>query len=409
MPQGSALPTRHVQNPQQEYWLDPVDGNDTTGNGSEAQPWKTLQKADDSIVNPGTGDVVIEMADNGAYQAADNAQAACLIGAGTVPSSTHRWIFRPAPGAGRVTVKRSGGSSTVDRWCFRINTAGNVILEGMELTEDSPRPTTGSASGIWQGASSDAPNCEYFDLHIHDLNVTTNTTRAQGIDIDNAAGGDFPALIENVHVERIGLDGEPRLCHGVYISVPDVWLINVLANNMANGYGLQFFSGTPFPFHLIHCTVAGPFFKGAGGDEGPLVYVAGGDGSDIRNSIFCELDGTVASIHRTSGTGMTGSTLDHLILRKPAGTYIDTPANWATQTNIDEDIDDPGFVDLDGEDFHLLSDSVARGFSDTEWSRPYDIEGNPRPAGQEDAGAFQFVEETSPEISMIRSRQKVGR
>lgn len=409
MAQGDALPARATQNVTREYWVDPVSGSNSY---TEAQardnpsfPWQTLQKADDTISNPSSGDVAINLVDSGIHTAADNTGSVCEIGIGTVPDSDTRWIFRPAEAGTVPVVQRSGGSNTVDRWCFRIRTGGYVILENLEMTDPAPRATTGSASAVWIGGAGAAPGCEIYGCSIHDMDTTSNTTRVQGIDIDNVGGG--TCIVENTRVYDMAPSAEPRLCHGCYVSAGTTWFINCLFYNISNGYGMQFFSGTPFPFKIAHCTVAGPYYP----DEGPLVYVADASmNSDIRNSVFWETgtSGGQAAIHRTSGiTTGTGSFLDYVMIRNADSLFVDTDANW-TQSNMNEGTANPGFVDEANDDYRPTAGSamVTMG-ANTSWSRPYDINGDTRPAGQETAGAFQ-VEADAGEAAGTRALLHVG-
>jgi hypothetical protein len=394
MPQGSSLPSRHVQNITRQYWIDPVNGSDSVTEADARDninnPWQTLQKAADTIVNPTTGDVAINLLDTGVYQPTDNAQQICQIDSSPGPDSTHYWIIRKAPTAEtKPVLKISAGTATnVHRHGFRIK-VGYLIFEDFELTAPGNVTLTpsGSSAGFWIGDASgtQAPNCELFGIDIHGFTLADNTTRYQGVKPEWTGGG--TCIIENCRIYDIGINGSDNLNHAAYVSDSDVWFINCVIWNMPKGYGLQMFAGTPTPYNIVHCTIdSTTMFKG------PMNYDAGDD-MQIRNSVFWNAASGIYMVHTNGGTG-TNSNLDHLILRRASGSqFVEQPSDW-TQTNVDTGSANPGFVDSVNHDYRPTEVSDMRGFSTTEWSRPYDIVGNPRPAGQEDAGAYQFVEQT---------------
>lgn len=382
MAQGDALPSRFPQNIQQQYWV-AEDGNDTTGNGTQGAPWATLNKVRLSIVNPGTGDVAVNMA--GDLVPATDAQQNLLIPNGAT-SSTHRWIFRTDPTESVQAIVRTAPGATLQthRHAIRMD-EGFCTFENFEITQSQALGLTSSAAGIWvgSGAGTPAPDTEIFGLHIHDLDVISNTTRFQGIKPEFLGGG--ICIVENTKIHDIGASGQADLSHGAYTSDNVVWFINCVVYGITKGYGLQFFAGTPPPWKVIHCTIAGNNWTKA-----PITYVAG-DSMQLRNSILWDAVSGTPSVQKSSGSA-TNSAADHVIIRRSSGTNYFAAGGDFTQTNvITGNLATNPFVDEANNDYRLAVGAEAIGFTNSSWSRPYDILGNPRPAGAEDAGAYQFV------------------
>jgi hypothetical protein len=108
----------------------------------------------------------------------------------------------------------------------------------------------------------------------------------------------------------------------------------------------------------------------------------------IVNSILA-YNGGAATIHfYPVGSPGTGNNGDHLVFYSNSGGNYDISSGW-TITNERSSI--PLFEDRPNRNYRLAAGSPALGYTDSSYSPAYDIDGNPRPPGAEDAGAFERV------------------
>lgn len=389
MAQGDNLPARFSQNIQQEYWT-AEDGSDTLGTGAEGAPWQTLNKTRSSIVNPGTGDVRVNM--QGTLTCATDAQQNLLI-ANNATSPSHRWVFRTDPNeASRaVVLTPPGATAQVHRHVVRMD-EGYCTFENFDVTQSEAVSLSGSGSSaafwIGSGAGTPAPDVELYGVNVYGIDVLSSTTRFQPFKPEFTGGG--TTIIENCRTYSMCPNGATDLCHGAYVSDDDVWFINCLVYDIRKGYGLQFFApsdglGAINRWKIVHCTIAGNNWTKA-----PITYVAG-DNMQLRNSILWDASAGTPSVQKSTGTA-TNSNADHMIIRRSSGTTYFAAGGDFTQTNVTTGTTATNpFVDEANDNYHLAVGAEAIGYADTTYSRPYDIDGNPRPAGAEDAGAFQFV------------------
>ena len=84
--------------------------------------------------------------------------------------------------------------------------------------------------------------------------------------------------------------------------------------------------------------------------------------------------------------GASGSVLDHVLYYHNYSNHLPAPAGW---TISNEQTADPRYVNAAAGDLHLLAGSPALGYTDTVFSPAVDLDAVPRPAGAEDAGAYQ--------------------
>jgi hypothetical protein len=86
--------------------------------------------------------------------------------------------------------------------------------------------------------------------------------------------------------------------------------------------------------------------------------------------------------------GGSSNNVDHIVYHNISGDNHAANAQWSFTNEIEQN---PLFVAPGSDNYRLQSGSPAIGYTDTAYSPAYDLEGNVRPAGSEDAGAFEFT------------------
>ena len=90
--------------------------------------------------------------------------------------------------------------------------------------------------------------------------------------------------------------------------------------------------------------------------------------------------------HPAPTGGASGSVIDHVLYYRNYTNHWPAPAGW---TISNEQTADPRYVNAAAGDLHLLAGSPALGYTDTVFSPAVDLDRVARPAGAEDAGAFE--------------------
>jgi len=177
------------------YYVAPANGNDSTGDGTRALPYATIQAAHDDLVTDSNHDVIMLVADAAAG-------ATTHTGTGTTTISK-RYCFIRGPGRDMICVP----STNVDTFTitadgvelsgFQINTTGVGSGDGVQITDaDFIRvqhcwinATRGDGINILRG-----DNCQIRN------NVFTDTGQSgtgQGIDILGTAGSSNNNVIKD--------------------------------------------------------------------------------------------------------------------------------------------------------------------------------------------------------------------
>jgi len=167
-----------------EYYVDPNAGNDTTGDGSVGTPWKTIQKALDTItrdstngdrvnVKAGTADVISVGLNLTTYGTPTDTAAITIQG------------YTSAAGDGGIGEIDCNGNNisvwavtTYDNICHRDMKMGNCItstivhLDNHIIFENCEIHTTTGTTAI--GIQCDN-FCRVINCHIHGIGGTTNT------------------------------------------------------------------------------------------------------------------------------------------------------------------------------------------------------------------------------------------
>jgi parallel beta helix pectate lyase-like protein/List-Bact-rpt repeat protein len=410
--------------PLRTFYVDPA-GNDAAA-GSDTQPWRTLQKAANTVR---AGDLVIVRAGHyaGLY----------LTTSGT---ATDPITFHGEPGA----IVDTQNPTTQDG--INLEGASYVIVEGFTVT-GVPRAgirsvvnhhviirgNTGDLNGRWgilTGFSDDIlieNNVMSRSQAEHGIYVSNSGdrpvirknvvfgNRANGIHMngDVSQGGDgiiSGALVEDNTIFDNGLAGGSGInCDGVQSSV---FRNNLLYNNHASGISLyQIDAAQPARDNqVLNNTIA------MASDARWAINIQNAStGNVLRNNILFNQQsfrGSVA-ISPDSLPGFVSDT--NVVMDRFSIDGGDTRiglAAWRAATGQDQSsiIAAPAalFVNVAGNDYHLSATSPARDAGVTLAAVADDLEGAPRPQGPaSDIGAYEFPAATTP-VQLTVTRAGTG-
>jgi parallel beta helix pectate lyase-like protein/List-Bact-rpt repeat protein len=410
--------------PLRTFYVDPA-GNDSAA-GSATQPWRTLQKAANTVR---AGDLVIVRAGHyaGLY----------LTTSGT---ATDPITFHGEPGA----IVDTQNPTTQDG--INLEGASYVIVEGFTVT-GVPRAgirsvvnhhviirgNTGDLNGRWgilTGFSDDIlieSNVMSRSQAEHGIYVSNSGdrpvirrnvvfgNRANGIHMngDVSQGGDgiiSGALVEDNTIYDNGLGGGSGInCDGVQSSI---FRNNLLYNNHASGISLyQIDAAQPARDNqVLNNTIV------MANDARWAINIQNAStGNVLRNNILFNQQsfrGSVA-ISADSLPGFVSDTngvMDRFSV-DGGDTRIGLAA-WRTATGQDQSsiIATPAalFVNFAGNDYHLSATSPARDAGVTLATVPDDLEGAPRPQGPaSDIGAYEFPVAAGP-VQLTVTRAGTG-
>src|SRR5262245_20309316 len=399
--------------PLRTFYVDPA-GNDAAA-GSDTQPWRTLQKAANTVR---AGDLVIVRAGRyaGLYlttsgTASDpitfRGEAGAIVD--TQNPTTQDGIN--LEGASYVIVEgftvtgvpRAGIRSVVNHHVIIRGNTGDLngrwgILTGFSddiLIENNVMSRSQAEHGIYISNSGDRP--------VIRKNVVFGN-RANGIHMngDVSQGGDgviSGALVEDNTIFDNGLGGGSGInCDGVQSSV---FRNNLLYNNHASGISLyQIDAGEPARDNqVLNNTVV------MASDARWAINIQNAStGNVLRNNILFNqhsFRGSVA-ISADSLPGFVSDT--NVVMDRFSIDGGDTRiglAAWRAATGQDQSslIAAPAalFVNFAGNDYHLSVTSPARDAGVTLAAVPDDLEGAPRPQGPaSDIGAYEFPATAGP-------------
>jgi Right handed beta helix region/Divergent InlB B-repeat domain len=399
--------------PLRTFYVDPA-GNDATA-GSDTQPWRTLQKAANTVR---AGDLVIVRA--GRYA------GLYLTTSGT---ATDPITFRGEPGA----IVETQNPTTQDG--INLEGASYVIVEGFTVT-GVPRAgirsvvnhhviirgNTGDLNGRWgilTGFSDDIlieNNVMSRSQAEHGIYVSNSGdrpvirknvvfgNRANGIHMngDVSQGGDgiiSGALVEDNTIFDNGLGGGSGInCDGVQSSV---FRNNLLYNNHASGISLyQIDAAQPARGNqVLNNTIV------MASDARWAINIQNAStGNVLRNNILFNQQSFRGSI-AISADSLPGFVSDtNVVMDRFSIDGGDTRiglAAWRAATGQDQSslIAAPAalFANFAGNDYHLSATSPARDAGVTLAAVPDDLEGAPRPQGPaSDIGAYEFPAAAGP-------------
>lgn len=421
---GSLLPARLPDSSGTvQFWVDPKNGSDSTGNGSQALPWETIQKAINTVSAAGT---IINVLD-GTFTV--NSGHWITISNRTI-STTNPVTIR-AVNRGQVKVQKTSGSAVA--YPYYITNSSGWRFEGLRVQK-------------WLGVSgADNPghyggrvdnNCKKIEF----LNCSWSDIGGDGFVVKGPAGGRcedihfyncafFPTGTTGVNYDSRGTRYDyavgvtctgdyftSRGTHGCYIGMnydgdynqPAGCLRSVWANCLFVGNAPGTLWG-PHPqayeSYLVNSTLVfndvpqftrgaqnSAWSAGAGALVGSNGYSTTYTTKNMRivNNIFAHLAGHAV---RGDGAGPTNQVFNNLAYDCDNGVGYDGPTNQdyysdgtSNFTNLGNLASaDPLFVlegrtELAGFDYRLQSSSPAVGQADPDYCPPYDFNGTARTA-----------------------------
>ena len=394
------------------YHVSPT-GSDSNP-GSEARPFRTIQKAADSVK---PGDTVL--VDDGVYTYSGpndcHGKVVVCVSRGGAPDN---WVvFRSK---NRRRAKIDGGDGKAGSGFVVRGGASYVRIQDFEMS--GLANANGSAGGIdlFDGGS-------YFQVignHIHNIGrVCTNTSNGQNgvfIEADNV-------LLEANLIHDVGRLGPGQQgCrpsneywknhdHGVYHDGGDhVTIRNNIIYNIKQGWAIQVWPKSRAHMNILNNTIA--FGNQHNGKLGAIVMWAPSKGgmkvsdSTIANNIFYEVN--------TAGIWMGGASRGEPMRFanvRISNNIISNGVLLSAEENVDAsglilagnlEKADPKFADPAAFDFHLRSDSPAinAGLALSGFDNDYDGRVRSR-GGRVDIGAYEHPDSSS-RTARLRAKSK---
>ncbi len=344
---GGALPARLAQSTGATFHV-ATTGADT-GPGTQAAPWRTVQKAL-STLQPGQTALVHA----GVY-----AQDLELTRAGTVDAPI---TIRSAPGEQAILRPGVGSGTRIPLQLGRG--AAYARFYGLVI----------------EGASGPSTTNVYAYDDAHDIEIS-------GCEIRGSERQGFYSESSNSRIHIIGCyfhgnggSGPVHLDHNIYIQGSHNAVLGNLVTGAVNGNGIQVY---PSSDHIVIAgnTITGNFREGIiiGSDGGTTTT----DATIVNNVITSSEIGI--STFWGGEVGTNNVARNNLVWDNDSNAL--NARGIAFSANITAD---PLYVNLAAGDFHLAAGSPALGAADLDYVLPTDIDGDARPlGGSPDLGAFE--------------------
>jgi fibronectin type 3 domain-containing protein len=335
-----------------EYYVNAASGSNTTGNGSQGNPWKTITYALDQIsttghivnVAPGTynvslGEIFPILLKNGVSIVGSNANLCVLDAGGANTVIRCVGIVDASTIIDGLTLK-GGGSVTQG--------GGLYISGGSVLTVKNCRITGNmSASDVEYGGGIYITNASPVIL-----NDTISSNKSGAIYIDNGS----PLVKGNIIINNQGSH-----VSGIFItgasSIPRI-TGNVLAKNTsASSFIYAINCASSSHPRIVNNTIS---------DNGGGVFVDNASPDSIENNIICY--NTNFGIVENSSSSDPGRVAYNLFFQNGSGLYHDEGAtDYFTVSSLNGTVPecsanlegDPKFVDKTNADYHLRVGSAA--------------------------------------------------
>jgi len=386
----------------QQWYVDAAAGSDATGDGSSGRPWRSVQRAADYLRSsaswPSSGDVAVNLRPTGVYKTTTDPTATLYLdfdSAARAPNASRWLVWRRDPAySGRAVIANPDGSDADKYGVVVSNTAYDnyMVFDRIRFTGESVPKGLAGSNGASTGVYLEGNNNHHFEFRNFEFDGFRQTNAASYESVEGVmqTGTSGPLSFVNGVIHDIATPGSGGAGgHGVYLhGESGILLLNVLAYKMNHGFAFQFYSsggGVPGNGAIVsHCTVVDDGF----GANGGTIILPGADSNvKIVNSILA-YNGSAAAIHFYPVGSGSSNDGDHLLFYSNSGGNHDSSNGWTWTNNLTQN---PLFVDRANRDYHLQASSPAIGYSDTAYSPATDLDGNPRPPGAEDAGAYERV------------------
>ena len=397
-------------------------GNDTTGDGSEGNPWLTINFAGGQMVAADT--LIIKI---GTY--VESMENLFPSGGGSYATAT---IVKANTGD-TVTIKPSGNAR-----CYGETSSGNnksyiiiqdLIFDGADVT------TQLETVKITEGANHiRVTGCEMKNAQAHGVLITT-TGAASNNEIIDCNIHDFAQFVvstfspHGIYNQSQGTLLDGNVINNVGTLHPGFGIHNFTADTLGSIYrnnkiiegsatigfdGILLFesSGTVEVYNniVIDCAVGVDISRGTRDNVAPKIYNNTIDGSvdgirlsqgtglvigaQIKNNIVSNSSAIGIHIKPTS----TDTVLDSNVLFNNPTQVTDEGTNT---TNTNEINTDPLYVNEAADDFHIQTLSPAKDAGATLTEFTTDFDGNVRPVGSAwDIGAYEFGATTVVEVTL---------
>lgn len=331
------------------YYVDYSGGNDTTGNGSAGTPWKTIQKALDTVTEGADG-TQVNLKDNAAHVTAAALDRTTYVATNGAVSLAQPIIFR-----GYTTTADDGGRATITvGGNYRLFAATNYDFQWLvDLTIDGH--TGALVDTVYLGNSAVVLRCRVTGAGQYKLRVGNNCVIANC----HISGSEFSATTSYciyvnsasiVYANWINFAGHDR---GIYAGTTVSVIGNVLVNAAA-GEG-----GRAITFGASTMVIGNTVYSNAGTGEG-IANDTNAENAIVANNVVVGFSGA-------GGDGiLNGNGLGNVLLHNAL--YGNTTNLTAGDIGISEGNDTLAgnpFADAAGGDYDISG--VVAGLTEDAW------------------------------------------
>jgi hypothetical protein len=346
------------------YYVSP-SGSDYS-DGTESQPFKSIQKAADTV---DAGDTVIVK--DGIYQDTDSDSNVVYLTRG---GSSSNWITFKAETKWNAVIN---GNATAQYGFSSKKDVAYIRIEDFEITN-----VIGTGISISQGGNS---NFVIYRNKIHHIG-------GQGFYSGSYSPGYH--IIDSNLIYDWGTITKNNLAHGIYTSADNLLIINnIFIQPTDTGVGWAITAAGIIDGKIVNNT-----FYGTNTDKyGHIVIWKDNSGLLIQNNIFHDPKGagiycwdTLQSINMKVKNNIFYPDVSEIY----SGSGSEKCPSISTSNNYLNT--DPQFVDASKRDYHLQSNSPAidKGFATN--APDHDHDNNPRNDGKPDIGAYEYTGSAPP-------------
>lgn len=331
-------------------------GNDTTGNGSQGNPYATPQKAAD-VATAGT---------------------TVWVQDGTYPS----WTVDTNAGTALARI----AFRSVNKWGAKVNhtgSTGNCLYVDQDYIDIIDWDFTAPATNI--AVYTDANHCRTIGCYVHDVQTSGTVRAGAGINHEGFVGGNYlgtGCAVIGCRVINVGQAGN-NLCHPIYMAGPNGLVYNNLVFN-TRGWGIHCYhgpnGGRVMNNLVVDCDENGGILIG----DGPEIHT---DDFFVGNNILVQCGDGVSE----AGSGIEGTEYRNNRFWDCVNDYD----NWTSGNQFDTSTGDPLFVSYNvngAGDYHLQSGSGCRNGGTATFAPSTDYDGMSRPQGAGmDIGPYEMA------------------